>query len=83
MVSHTSILISLAILKGIRDIVSQREMSTPEIEMFSIHYLYILHVGSRSSVVRAPAAKAGGPGFDSRWLPWVFPLPAGLLMLMG
>ena len=29
-------------------------------------------VGSRGSVVRAPAAKAGGPGFDSRWLPWVF-----------
>ena len=31
------------------------------------------------SVVRAPAAKAGDHGFDSRWLPWVFfSLPAGL-----
>ena len=28
--------------------------------------------GGRSSVVRAPAAKAGGLGFDSQWLPWVF-----------
>ena len=28
-------------------------------------------------------AKAGGPGFDSWWLPWVFLLPADLLMLMG
>ena len=27
---------------------------------------------SRSSVARAPAAKAGGPGFDSQWLPRVF-----------
>ena len=40
-------------------------------------------VRSRGSVARAPAAKAGGPGFDSRWLPWVFSLLAGLLMLMG
>ena len=23
-------------------------------------------------MVRTPAAKAGGTGFDSRWLPWVF-----------
>ena len=29
-------------------------------------------VGGRSSVVRAPAAQAGGPGFDSRWLPCDF-----------
>ena len=29
-------------------------------------------VGSHGSAFRAPAAKAGGPGFDSRWLPWVF-----------
>ena len=29
-------------------------------------------VRNRGSVARAPAAKAGGPGFDSRWLPWVF-----------
>ena len=36
-----------------------------------------------TSVARAPAAKAGGPGFDSLWLPWDFSLPAGLLMLMG
>ena len=27
-------------------------------------------VGSRGSVVRAPAAKAGGPGFDLWRLPW-------------
>ena len=41
-------------------------------------------IESHSSVVRAPAAKVGGPGFDSRGLPWVFfSLPAGLLMLMG
>ena len=33
-------------------------------------------------MVRAPAAKAGDPGFDSRQLPWVFLLPAGLLVLM-
>ena len=37
-------------------------------------------VGGRSSVVRAPEAKAGGHGFDSQRLPWVFfSLPAGLL----
>ena len=35
--------------------------------------------GGCSSVVRAFAAKAGGPGFDPWWLPWVFSLPAGLL----
>ena len=29
-------------------------------------------VGSRGSVVRASAAKAGGPGFHSRRLPWFF-----------
>ena len=29
-------------------------------------------VGSRSSVVRAPAAQAGGPGFDPQWLPCFF-----------
>ena len=29
-------------------------------------------VGGRGSVVRAPAAQAGGPGFDSRWLPCDF-----------
>ena len=29
-------------------------------------------VGSRGSVVRVLAAKAGGPGFDLRQLPWVF-----------
>ena len=29
-------------------------------------------VWSRSSVVRASAAKAGGPGFDPWQLPWVF-----------
>ena len=23
-------------------------------------------------MARAPATKAGGPGFDSRWLPWTF-----------
>ena len=23
-------------------------------------------------MARAPAAKAGGPGFDSQWLPWIF-----------
>ena len=44
-------------------------------------------VGSHSSVVRVPAAKEGGPGFDSQWLPWVFccffSLPVGLLMLTG
>ena len=40
-------------------------------------------VGSHSSVVKAPAAKAGGPRFDSQWLPGFFALPAGLLMLMG
>ena len=28
--------------------------------------------GTRGSVVRAPAAKAGGPGFDSQQLPWFF-----------
>ena len=39
--------------------------------------------GGGSSVARAPAAKAGGPGFNSQWLPWVFSLPAGLLVLMG
>ena len=38
---------------------------------------------SHSSVARAPAAKAGGSGFNSQWLPWVFSLPAGLLMLLG
>ena len=42
-----------------------------------------MSVGSRSSVARAPATKAEGPGFDSRWLPWFFFLSAGLLMLMG
>ena len=32
----------------------------------------------------APAAKAGDPGFGSKWLPWAFfSLPADLLMLMG
>ena len=38
------------------------------------HSITCIHVavGSCDSVVRAPAAKAGGPGFDSRWLPWVF-----------
>ena len=47
-------------------------------------YVYIHVHGSRSSVVRAPATKAGGPGFDFRWLPWIFlSLLAGLLMLMG
>ena len=36
------------------------------------------------SVARAPVAKAGGPGFDSWWLPGGFcSLPAGLPMLMG
>ena len=31
-------------------------------------------------MARAPAAKAGGPGFDSRLLPWdFFSLPAGLV----
>ena len=29
-------------------------------------------------MVRAPAAKAGGPGFDSRRLSWAFLLPARL-----
>ena len=29
-------------------------------------------VGSRGSMVRAPAAKAGGPTFDSWWLPGIF-----------
>ena len=29
--------------------------------------------GSRSSVVRASTAKVGGLGFDSQWLPKVFP----------
>ena len=32
----------------------------------------------RSSVVRAPAAQAGGPGFDPQWLPRIFSLSAGL-----
>ena len=41
------------------------------------------HVGSCSSVVRAPAAKVWHPGFDSQWLPWFFSLSAGLLILMG
>ena len=27
---------------------------------------------SHGSVARAPAAKAGGPGLDFQWLPWVF-----------
>ena len=40
-------------------------------------------VGSHSSVVRAPAVKAGGPWFNTQWLPYLFSLPAGLLMLMG
>ena len=33
-------------------------------------------------MVRAPAAKAGGPGFDSRWLSWfsIFSLQADLLV---
>ena len=32
----------------------------------------LVAVGSHGSVARTPVAKAGGPGFDSRWLPWVF-----------
>ena len=35
-------------------------------------------IPSRSSVVRAPAAQAGGPGFDPQWLPRIFSLSAGL-----
>ena len=31
------------------------------------------YCGSRSSEVRAPAAKARGPGFHSWWLPSIFP----------
>ena len=32
-------------------------------------------------MVRAPAAKAGGPGLDSRWLSWIlFLLAAGSLI---
>ena len=35
--------------------------------------------GASSSVVRAPAAdKAGGSGFVSWWLPWVFSTSGGL-----
>ena len=40
--------------------------------------LSITFKGNRGSMVRAPAVKAGGPGFDSRWLPWVFSLPVVL-----
>ena len=34
-------------------------------------------------MVRASAAKTGDPEFDPWWLPLIFSLPAGLLMLMG
>ena len=42
------------------------------------YYQLHVHVGSRSSVVRAPTAQAGGPGFDPQWLPRIFSLSAGL-----
>ena len=35
-------------------------------------------------MVRAPAAKAGGPGLDPQWLPWVFfTLQAGSVTNVG
>ena len=53
--------------------------------MYMLGEIAWVDVGSRSSVARAPADKAGGPTYrlDFRWLPWVFSLLAGLLMLMG
>ena len=33
-------------------------------------------------MVRAPAAQAGGPGFDPQWLPRIFFLSAGLLIMV-
>ena len=33
-------------------------------------------------MVRAPAAQAGGPGFDPQWLPRIFFLTAGLLIMV-
>ena len=38
--------------------------------------------GAVVTVVRAPAAKVGGPGFDPGGYPGFFSLPAGLLMWM-
>ena len=32
--------------------------------------VFVTCMGSRGSVARAPVAKAGGPGFESQWLPW-------------
>ena len=40
-------------------------------------------LGSHSSMARARATKAGSPRLNSWRLPWVFLLPACLLMLMG
>ena len=34
--------------------------------------------GAVAQWVRAPAAQAGGPGFDPQWLPRIFSLLAGL-----
>ena len=35
-------------------------------------------LGGHDLVFRASTVKAGGPGFDSQLLPWVFSLSAGL-----
>ncbi len=40
----------------------------------------LLQNGETSLRIRSHAAKAGGPGFDPRRLPWDISLPADLLM---
>ena len=69
--------LDLTEVEGLADLIhaeteAQRKQALRQMEVTMRDVHAQVAVGSRGSVVRTPAAKAGGPGFNSQWLPWVF-----------